>query len=530
MPGYFSILLHAHLPFVRHPEHDRFLEESWLFEAVAGCYLPLLEVVEGWQRDGVPGRITLSLSPTLCSMLQDPLLQHRCDRHLKGLVELAGKEVLRTHWQKPLRELAEFYYARFTSLHARYQGCGADLVQAFRRLQDADRIEVITCPATHAVLPLLAVHPPAMRAQVMIARDQYRACFGRDPRGIWLPECAYAPGVEDVLRAADIRWFVVDTHGLLLASPRPHYRVCAPVFTAAGVAAFGRDLHSARQVWSRDEGYPGDPRYRDFYRDVGFDLDLGYVRPYLPAPDVRTFTGIKYHRITGKTDEKEVYRRAEALQAVESHATHFIQARADQISRLAAVMDRPPIMVAPYDAELFGHWWFEGPEFLDLFVRKAAQTQREFALITPTDYLRLHPNNQVSTPAASTWGEGGHLKVWLGEQTASMHRHLRVAQQRMSELADQHPKAEGLLGRALKQAGRELLLAQASDWAFIIHTGTSPEYARKRFQDHLSRFLVLHDQITRGQVDEGYLSGMEAQDNLLPEVDCSYWRTRTDIP
>ena len=185
MQGRLALVLHAHLPFVRHPEHERFLEENWFFEAVAECYLPLLQILDGWQRDGVRARLTLSLSPTLCSMLQDELLQTRCRRHIKQLLELAEKEVVRTRLQKDCHELACAYRDRFAKLRDQYQACGADLVGEFRKFQDAGVVEIITTAATHAVLPLLAGHTPSLRAQILVARDHYRECFGRNPRGIW---------------------------------------------------------------------------------------------------------------------------------------------------------------------------------------------------------------------------------------------------------------------------------------------------------------------------------------------------------
>jgi 1,4-alpha-glucan branching enzyme len=315
MQGYLSLVLHAHLPFVRHPEHEKFLEESWLFEAITETYLPLLQIMEGWRHDGMATRLTLTLSPTLCAMLRDPLLQERYARHLNGLIELAEKEIHRTHWDRTFHELAWMYHHRFTTLRDAYHGHGRNLVSAFRKFQDLGRLEIITTAATHALLPLLANHPPAIRAQILTARDQYQSCFGCDPRGIWLPECAYFEGVEMFLQEANLRWFIMDTHGLLHAQPRPRYGVFAPVFTPNGIAAFGRDLESSRQVWSKHEGYPGDPRYRDFYRDIGFDLDFDYVRRHLPSPDHRGFTGLKYFRITGGAAEKQPYHRATALHA-----------------------------------------------------------------------------------------------------------------------------------------------------------------------------------------------------------------------
>ncbi|MEW6157967.1 MAG: DUF1957 domain-containing protein, partial [Verrucomicrobiota bacterium] len=337
MPGHLILVLHAHLPYVRHPEHEKFLEENWLFEAITETYLPLLEILEGWERDGMAARLTLSLTPTLCAMLLDPLLQERYLRHLDGLIELAEKEIHRTTFDAALQPLARRYFEQFQTTRDRYQSCHHDLVGAFRKFQDAGKLEIITSAATHALLPLLQSHKPSVRAQILVARDHYHACFGREPRGIWLPECAYVDGVEQVLQEANIRWFVIDTHGILYSQPRPRYGVFAPVFTPNGIAAFGRDHDSARQVWSRHQGYPGDPRYRDFYRDIGFDLDYEYVRPYLPAPQ-RSFTGIKYFRITGR-EPKQFYDPTLASQAADEHAGHFLQARVAQFQELETILE-----------------------------------------------------------------------------------------------------------------------------------------------------------------------------------------------
>src|ERR1700690_340749 len=423
MPGYLSLVLHAHLPFVRHPEHEKFLEECWLFEAITETYIPLLQMLEGWKRDGMDARLTLSLSPTLCAMLLDPLLCKRYERHLNRLIELAEKEIHRTHWDRAFRELAWMYHHRFVSIRNRWQGWEGNLVRAFRTFQDAGRIEIITTAATHALLPLLAGHPPSLRAQILTARDHYRGCFGHDPAGIWLPECAYTEGVEMVLQEANIRWFILDTHGVLHARPRPRFGTFAPIYTPNGIAAFGRDYDSSRQVWSKHEGYPGDPRYRDFYRDIGFDLDLDYVRPHLPSPETRGFTGLKYYRITGGPGEKQIYQRDLALQAANEHARHFLDERIKQCQGVAGFLDRPPIAVAPYDAELFGHWWYEGPEFLDYFVRKLYYDQKILTLITPGEYLHRHPTNQVATPGASSWGEEGYWRAWLNEAKERIFSH-----------------------------------------------------------------------------------------------------------
>jgi 1,4-alpha-glucan branching enzyme len=526
MPGYLAILLHAHLPFVRHPEYERFLEESWLYEAIGETYLPLVALLLRWQYDGVPARLALTVSPTLCSMLDDPLLRARYERRLRDQIDLAEREVFRNHWDNRRRALAEAQLAAFRQNLDLWRQCGGDLVAAFRQLQDAGRIEIVTCAATHAVLPLLASHRSAVRGQVLTSRDHYRAAFGRDPIGIWLPECGYCPEIEPVLREAGLRWFVVDSHGLLHGSPRPQFKTFAPVFTPDGLAAFGRDPASARQVWSRQEGYPGDPRCRDFYRDVGFDLDFEYVRGALPSPDQRGFTGIKYHAIGTNRGDKPLYDPQAARAATAEHAAHFVAARIDQLQRAAPLVGVAPILIAPYDAELFGHWWHEGLDFLDAAVRALAGNESPVRLATPTDYLRQFPTHQVVRPGASTWGEEGHLRVWLNEKNAWVQPLLRGAEKHMTLLATRDWGPAGpspIEQRALCQAARELLLAQASDWPFILHTGTNPSYARNRIAAHLGRFANLAAALDRRAVDPTALGEIEALDPIFPAADWNYW-------
>jgi len=280
-PGYLALVLHAHLPYVRHPEHPQFLEEDWLYEAITETYLPLLALLEGLQRDAVPACFSLTLTPTLCHMLRDPLLCDRYSAHLERLVELARAEGGRNRGQGPPENLAAFYLARLEDVREAWlHRWKRDVIGAFRTFAAAGFLEIITCAATHGFLPLMEVVPEAMRAQILIGRDSHREHFGVDPKGIWLPECAYSPALDSLLQEADLRWFVIDAHGLMFGSPRPRYAIYAPCFTPAGPAVFGRDRDSSRQVWSAEEGYPGDPAYRDFYRDIGFDLPLEQLEPF----------------------------------------------------------------------------------------------------------------------------------------------------------------------------------------------------------------------------------------------------------
>jgi 1,4-alpha-glucan branching enzyme len=533
MVGYLALILHAHLPFVRHSEHDEFLEEDWFFEAITESYIPLLGMMERLVRDEVPFKITMTVTPTLCAMLQDQLLRERYLRHLDRSIALAGREIDRHRDDETMRGLAEFYHRRFSESRDRFLGWNADLIGVFRAMRDEGCLELMASAATHGFLPLLQQSIEAVRAQILIGCDSYREVFQADPAGFWLPECAYYPGIENVMREANLRWFVLDAHGLMFGEPRPRRAIYAPCYTPAGPAAFARDRDSSRQVWSATEGYPGDPFYREFYRDVGFDLPTEYLWPE-SARSSRKFTGIKYHRITHREGEKELYDPTAAARIAEAHASHFLEIRRQQLNQLRA-LDFDPIVVAPFDAELFGHWWFEGPQFLEAFIRKAAHGQQnlrltsreqygqeDFQLTTPTDFLANHPTQQTVSPAASSWGENGHLGVWLDQTNSWIYPHLHNAAERMTRTARASARDDrSLTDRVLKQMARELLLAQSSDWAFLIKTGTARHYATKRVTDHLLRFNRLHDEFINGKTDEGFLANCEWRDNLFPDLD---WR------
>jgi 1,4-alpha-glucan branching enzyme len=519
--GYLCLVLHAHLPFVRHPEYDDFLEEDWLYEAITETYIPLLEAFDGLERDGADWRLTMSVTPTLAAMLSDPLLQGRYLRHIDNLIALSGKEIERTRWQPEFNELAHMYHQRFRRCREVFaEQYGGNLLGGFRRFFETGKLELITCGATHGFLPLLTINPKAVRAQIELGARAFERHFGKRPAGIWLPECGYTPGVDELLRDAGLRYFFTDTHGVLYAEPRPKFGVYAPILCPkSGVAALARDTESSKQVWSSIEGYPGDYNYRDFYRDIGFDLDLEYLRPHLHQTGLRSHTGIKYHKITGRTDHKEVYRRQAALDKAAEHAGNFMFNREKQVEWLAGAMDRPALIVAPYDAELFGHWWFEGPDWINFLLRKIHWDQQNLKTITIPEYLDRHPKIQVSEPAMSSWGYKGYCEVWLEGSNDWIYRHLHEGADRMVELARHQADGSPLRRRALNQAARELLLAQSSDWAFIMKTGTMVKYARERTKVHVLNFNGLYEQIRRGEVDEAWLSELERRHNLFPDID-----------
>jgi len=519
--GYLAFVLHAHLPYVRHPEHERFLEERWLFEAVTETYIPLIRYLNRLIEERVFFKLTLSISPSLLAMLEDRLLQERYGAHLLRLIELSEREMDRTRHEPHFRYLAETYHHFFKeALDIFVKQCSGKLSWAFKQFHEHGSVELITTTATHAVLPLLSAQPKAVASQIITGLDYFENIFGFRPQGIWLPECGYYPGVDELLSKEGVRFFILESHGVEHASTTPFHGVYAPLYTPSGVAAFGRDRGSTQQVWSAREGFPGDPAYREFYRDIGHDLDFNYIHPYIEG-NIRVDTGIKYYRITGPTSWKEPYHPDAARERASQHAGDFLHRRAAHIEYLSSLMHTLPIVVAPFDAELFGHWWFEGPQWLDYVIRKAAFDQDTLELTTLSGYLKRHPVHQTGVPCTSTWGHKGFFETWLNGKTDWIYPQVYECCRRMESLAARYSagRVPDLILRALAQSMRELLLAQSSDWPFIINNGTSSEYAVRRVKDHVARFHYLASSIENNSLNEEYLSAVEEMDNIFPNAD-----------
>ncbi len=526
--GYFSLILHAHLPFVRHPEYPEFLEEDWLYEAITEVYLPLIFILQNLHESGAHPRLAINISPTLCEMLSDKLLETRYTRHLENLLELARKEVERTRRKEPqFFDAAQMYVKNLSaSLHLWNDKYNRNLINAFRRLQEEGVLEIITCGATHGFLPLIST-TEAKRAQIEIAVENYQKHFGRKPRGIWLPECAYEPGLETLLKDAGIEYFISDSHAILYGEPRPRYGVHAPVMCANGVAVFARDVETSQQVWSAEVGYPGNVVYREFYRDVGWDLPYEYIKPYLHADGNRRNLGLKYYRITGKTEHKKPYIPNLARLKAAEDAADFVGKRIEQAHLLRETFaGYAPLVVSPYDAELYGHWWFEGPQFLNFLFRELHVQKDTVRAATPGDFLDARIPIQIQQPSASSWGENGYYKVWLNEVNSWMYPFQHDAERRMTELANRFPNPNPTERRILNQLARELLLAQSSDWAFQIYQGTTVQYSSRRFKSHIHRFNLLADIIETGEFNEPLLAEIEARDNIFAEIDFQIYQNR----
>ncbi|HLC16189.1 MAG TPA: 1,4-alpha-glucan branching protein domain-containing protein [Thermodesulfovibrionia bacterium] len=519
------LMLHGHLPFVRHPEYGDPFEERWLFEAIIECYLPLLGMLDNLERDNIRCRFTMSLTPPLISMLKDSFLQQRFLNHLNRLIELAEKEVHRTRNMLKLHDTAckysELFQKHKTTFVQRYK---MDIAAGFLEYLKKGHIEITTCCATHGFLPLLGFHRQSVFTQITEAVKHHEYYLGYKPQGIWLAECGYNPQDESILQHAGLKYFFVESHGLTKAVPQPVYKTYGPVRTPCQLYVFARDRESAEEVWSAQVGYPGDGNYREYYRDIGYDLDMDYIAPYIHESGVRINTGIKYYKVTAAgvdSADKEPYSFEMAQARTKVHAEDFLKKRIRQILTVRHILGIKPLVVSPYDMELYGHWWYEGPKFLENLFR-AFSRQSVVLPVTATEYLESSPSPvEVSRPYPSSWGMNGYNEYWLNEKNHWMWKHLHVAAMRMKDFARQYERchADSTVERILNQALRELLLAQSSDWPFILSSQTTTVYAANRTAEHLSRFHQLCDQLKEKNINKRLLIHLENKNNIFPLID-----------
>ena len=493
--GSLVLALHAHLPYVRKAGRWPFGEE-WLYEAIAGTYLPLLGVFERLERDAVAARAAVGITPVLLEQLADEYLQEGFDAYVARVAQAADEDAERADaaGQSRRAQLARDYALRYRGLQADFAARGGDLVAGFAGLAQRGRIEVLTSAATHALLPLLETES-LVRAELRIGVDTTRRRLGVEPAGIWLPECAYRPGLERYVEELGLRYFFVDAHALTGADPlsisshdprnrhgasgrsggraevefvKPPAATLRPHFVAGSrVVAFARSVDVSRQVWARNFGYPGDPAYREFHKRADTS-GLHYWAVSGPAVDL---------------GEKVDYDPALAAARAREHADHF----AALVERLAADSEKGSCIVAPYDAELFGHWWFEGPDWIEAVLRRLAErgvAEPE----SPSESLATDPPTDAVALPPTSWGEGGDFRVWSNPQVEWIWPEIHAAERAMHAAARAHPNADPLTKLFLNQAGRELLLLASSDWPFLMTTGQARDYAVTRFQEHLARF------------------------------------------
>ncbi len=503
--GKVAIVLHAHLPYVRSDGGEEEVEERWLHEVLWECYLPLLTLLEHRAARSASGPpVTLSLSPTLLAMLGDPHHRAGFDAFTGTLGEIGARAARIPE----LRPAATDHLRRLEASTARWGAARRDLTRAFVELSGAGGVELLTTAATHAYLPSVLL-PSTTRAQLRIGQRYFRASTGLTSRGLWLPECGYQERLSEDLTRSGAEFVVVEQLGLELARPTPPGAPLGAVVAGSGLVFFGRAADLVGRVWSRERGYPGHAAYREFHRDLAdvapATLPAGFVGP----------TGIRPLRVTG-SEPKAPYDPAAASELARSHAREFASILGDA---LAASTAPDPIAVLAFDAELFGHWWWEGPVFLEALLE--ALGDRAVSL---SGYLERDPALAVAEPAPSSWGDGGFSEVWTHPAAAHAVRVGHRAERRVAHvdsLVRDTPRAP-VQRDARLWAIRELLQLQASDYPFMLRVGESVSFAERRLREHARNVDLLTEVAARATPmpsDAGVVAAIRRRRPLFTELD-----------
>jgi 1,4-alpha-glucan branching enzyme len=527
----FVLTLHSHLPYVLH--HGRWPHGSdWLCEAAVDTYLPLIEALEALEAEQVPGPMTIGVTPVLANQLAHPAFGRELSTFMTQRLAACdeAEAEFAMNGEEHLIPLAGYWRERYRRLRRLFERCNGDLVAELRRHAVAGRIEILSSAATHGFLPLLR-REESIALQLAVGRAEHLRLFGRLPDGCWLPECAYRPGLEEHLAANGYRFFFVDAHlaeagralGLYRETGRPDglpltdddpraaparrspYRTyeVSPREGQPSVVAFVRDPVSTRQVWSRHGGFPGDGAYLEFHK-------------------IRFPGGLKFWRVTHPSADlgaKEPYEPNIARARAWGHAGHLhwlLRGRAEA-SRAAG----ESVIVAPFDTELFGHWWYEGVDFIaDLYRRLA--TQEGPTPRTASQHLAAEPPVAGIALSTGSWGAEGNFSMWLNPATQWTWDRLWPLEERFWSMAGTAlavPEYAALLA----QAARELLLLQSSDWQFIITTGAAADYATERFNGHaeaLEEMLTALEPARRSGLAAAQerAEALRRQDDVFPEI------------
>jgi 1,4-alpha-glucan branching enzyme len=468
--GSFCLVLHTHLPWLNH--HGSWpVGEEWLYQAWASSYDPLLEVLERLALSGQRDILTLGITPVLAAQLDDPYTRKAHQTWLSDWFWRATE--MTTSPDPKTRELGSWEAGRANAALARFektwQGGGSP---GLRPLVDAGVIELLGGPAAHPFQPLRDER--MVRFQLELGLDDAQLRLGRRPAGIWAPECGYRPGLAQTYADAGISHFMMDGPSLRHVGVDTYQ---AHPIGDTGVMAFGRDLDVTYRVWSPKSGYPGGKWYRDFHT---------HNHEY----------GFRHSRVTSRTTpspEKLPYDPDRAQRAVSEDVSDFVATVVRRLSRIQSETGRPGMTVSAYDTELFGHWWSEGPIWLEQIL-----TELPKAGVNVTTLQGAIDAGHVGAPIEpenGSWGLGKDWHIWDGPAVSPMVADLAIAESRVLDYLKGVP-ADGGRNVVADQLVRNLVLAQASDWAFMVSHDSAAGYAWQRHHDHVRAVHALADCVT----------------------------------
>ena len=519
-----SLVFEVHLPFIREYRKENILsqtgEEGRFFEYITETLLPLLEMLDRLQNDHIPFQLALAVSPVICHLLTDDHLIKKYLFYIDKQIEFGQQELQRTSGNDELYKLAEAYYSRIVDRRVAFtEKYEKNILKAFDVYRKRGKLEILASCATHAFLPFIGHNDESVQAQMEIPVSNYRSHFNGAAQGFWLPNLGWTPAIEPYLRAYNFNYTIVESHGLLFGNPLPKKGTFYPVKTPNGTLVFGRDFCAVHEI----EKFSSDVPYRNNDIDAGYELPAEAVNQFLSTEGERRKTGYKYHAKDGNS----IYNPQAASDRAQQHARQFLENNTARLEAAANLMKETPLCLVAHNMDCFGRFWHEGTDFLESLFRMASR-YRDLKFITPGEYIFRQDISslQVVEPEFSSSGDNGYAEPWLNVSNDWIYRHLIRSMERMTELAERFPDDTGLKERALNQAAREILLAQSSDWPFLLYRQDSTEYAHNQAENALRNFTTIYEALGSNYISTEWLTTLERRHNIFPNINYRVFRRK----
>lgn len=492
-----------------------------LFESISDTYIPLLKMMENLERNNVSFKIALTLSPMLCTLLEDPVIQKQYNDWLDKKIEFGQKEIARTASNPKLLKLAKYWFEKNQGDKLAFESYGQRIIKKLSEYQKKGCIEILATCGTDMFLPFYNEMTEVINAQIEAGLYSYRSFFGEVPDGFWLPQMGYYPGIEKNIKNYGMNYTILDTRSFLFSEIEPKNGIFTPARFTNALGVFSCDPETEDEIYG-EEGFSRDAVFRNEARDVGYMLSQEELEPFVEKGTSRYSLGYKYwnksaieqEELGDANDLENIYSPSDACDCCDKFARSYVEKKKEILEKAASCIDKDASLVVAVDLNKLRKNWVEGIQWIEKVLKYAEESDLETVLPktlvgNPFELQRIKPYYGAS----SGTGYGEDL---LSSKNNWMMKYVRKAGERMVDLAERFPAETGLKARLLNLGAKELMLAQSCGWAKMIDSDEFPEYAESRFKQSINDFTAVFDALGSNTVSTEWLTNLENKHQFFP--------------